>query len=125
MFTGPIHKIEAEISQSRKKLSALPRYHPLRPICASRLGFWLLESYWLSKQKDDLDKAIMYLAESLLSPPVPWLAWSPINPEVLFELALSLLVRSRDSKEPEDAIYAAIYLRYLRDSVYKPFVFRR
>ena len=125
MFTGPIHKIEAEISQSRKKLSALPRYHPLRPICASRLGFWLLESYWLSKQKDDLDKAIMYFAESLLSPPVPWLAWSPINPEVLFELALSLLVRSRDSKEPEDAIYAAIYLRYLRDSVYKPFVFRR
>ena len=67
----------------------------------------------------------MYLAESLLSPPLPWLGRGPIILDVLFDLALSLLERSRVSEEHEDAIYAAKYLRYLRDPVYEPFVLRR
>ena len=45
--------------------------------------------------------------------------------EVLFDLALSLVERSIVVKEPEDTIYPAKYLRFLRDSVYVPTVFRR
>ena len=43
----------------------------------------------------------------------------------LFNLALSLSERSRVAKEPEDAIYAAKYLRYMRDPEHTPFAFLR
>jgi CHAT domain-containing protein len=79
----------------------------------------------LLKRKDDLDKSILYLTESLLSPPLSWLAHGPLILKVLYHLALSLSERSRVSKEPEDAIYSAKYLRHLRDPVHTPFVFQR
>ena len=45
--------------------------------------------------------------------------------EALFSLAHSLLERSILTEEPEDAIYAAKYFRYLRDSAQTPFEFER
>ena len=113
-FTEPIPEIVANISQSQQWLSALPRYHPLRPICASLLGFRLVKRYELSNQREDVDRSILYLTESLLSPPGSWLAHGPTIIEVLYHISLSLLIRSRLSKEPEDAIYTVIYLRHLR-----------
>ena len=101
-------------------LSTLPRHHPLRPICACHLGRRLFERFTLLYQQDDLDKAILYLTDSLLSPPLSWLEHGPKIVLVLFLLALFLAVRSEVSKEP-DVIYAAKYLRYLRDSTCTPF----
>ena len=124
-FTGPIHEIDADISQSQQELSALARYHPLRPIRASRLAFHLLERCVLSKQKDDLDKSILYLTESLLFSPFSWASHGPMVPQVLYYLALSLSERSYMSKEPGDAIYAAKYLRYLRVLAHTPFALKR
>jgi hypothetical protein len=76
----------------------------------------LLERYGLSNQKDDLDKSILYLTESLLISPLSWLAHGWLIGGVLYHLALSLFVRSSVSKEPEDATYAARYLRHLRNA---------
>ena len=125
LFTGPIHEIAADISTSRLRLSALARYHPLRPFSACLLALRLLERYELSDQKDDIDKAILHLTESLLLSPLSWLEHGPKIFEVLSCLAKSLSERSIASKEPEHAIYASKYLRYLRDPAHTPFPFRR
>jgi tetratricopeptide (TPR) repeat protein len=124
-FPGPIHEIGADISEYNLILSALPRYHPLRTILAAILGLQLLERYVLSNQKDDLDKSILYMTESLLSSPVLWFAYGPIIGAVLYHLAVSLHQRSITSKEPVGAIYAASYLRYLRDPAHAPFAIPR
>ncbi|KAN0140695.1 hypothetical protein V8E53_001522 [Lactarius tabidus] len=101
----PIHDIAADISKWKLRLSALPRCHPLRPICAGNLAFQLLERNALSNQKDDLDKSILYLTETLLFS--------------------SHALLARGSMEPEDAISAAKYLRHLRDPAHGPFAFLR
>jgi tetratricopeptide (TPR) repeat protein len=123
-FTEP-HQIAAEISRYRLELSALPRYHPLRPRCAGLLALRLLKRYVLFDKKEDIDKSIIYLTESLLSPARSWLAHGPRIFNILYFLARSLLVRSRVSKEPEDAISAAKCFRLLRDLAHAPFTFSR
>ncbi|KAN0141182.1 hypothetical protein V8E53_000938 [Lactarius tabidus] len=121
----PIHEIAADISQSRRLRAAVPRSHPLRPIHTSRLGVALFERYMLLEQKDDLDKSTLYLTESLLSSPLSWLAQGPMFARALCHLALSLLVRSKEFRGPEDAISAAKCLRHLRNPVHSPFAFQR
>jgi CHAT domain-containing protein len=106
-------------------LSALPRSHPFRPICAYRLARALSGRYELLTQKDDLDKSILYFTESLLSSHLSWLAHNPMIVVALLFLAYSLLTRSRVSKKPEGAISAAKYFRYIRDSAHVPFGFPR
>ena len=88
---------------------------------AYRLALQLLERFLLSNQKDDIDKTILYLTESLLLSPLSWLAHGLMIVEALFSLAHSLLERSNLSEEPEDAIYVAIYFRYLQDLAQTPF----
>jgi CHAT domain-containing protein/tetratricopeptide (TPR) repeat protein len=124
-ITGPIHEISADISKFKLLLSALPISHPIRPICAYFIACALSDRYKLSNQRDDLDKSILYLTESLLFSPLSWLAHGPMIGAVLYSLALSLLMRSGVSMEREDAIYAARYLRHLRDLAHAPFAFPR
>ena len=95
-------------------------------MCARLLGLQFLNCYSLSNQRDDIDKAILYLAESLLSSPLSWLpAHGPAILQVFFYLAHCLCERSRLSKESKDAIYAAQYFRYLRGPAHTPIIFRR
>ena len=124
-FTGSIHEIDAEISQFRLLLSVLPRGHSLRPNGVSFLGMQLLARYGQSKQQDDLDKSILHLTESLLSSPLWWLAQGHMILDDLYYLAFSLSKRSSASEEPEGAIYAATYLRHLRDSAHTPLMIQR
>ena len=124
-FTGPIDEIAADISKFRLLLSALPRHDPDRPIYAFHLSSRLFKRYELLNQKDDIDESILYVTDLLLFPPLSWLAHGPIIVEVLYRLALSLLLRSMVFKEPEDAIYTAKYFRHLRDSAYTPFAVQR
>jgi CHAT domain-containing protein len=124
-FTGPIHEIAADISKYKLMLSALPPFHPLRPFWAYRLAKEFGRRYMLLNQMDDLDKSILYSTESLLSPPLSWLAHGPMIGKALYHLAVWLLMRSTVSKEPEDAIYAARYARHLRDPAHAPCAFPR
>ena len=118
-FTGQIQEIDANISQSQQELSTLPRYHRLRPICATRLGIQLIQRYELSKQKDDIDKSILCLTESLLlATPCATLSWLPHSSTLfllLYSLSNALCIRSVVFKKPEDAIFVVKYLRHLRD----------
>ena len=105
-----------------------PRHHPIRPICAYLLAWQLLERYKLSNQKNDIDRAILYLTESLLFSSISWLTHGPdslLILEAFYYLALSLYQRSSVYKEPEDAIYAAKCLRHLRDPAHIQFAFKR
>ena len=107
----------------------MPRYHPLRHICATRLGIQLLRRYGLLNQKDDIDKSILYLTESLLlATPCAALSWLSHNSAIfviLYCISYALYTRSVESKKPEDAIYAAKYLRHLRDPGHPSFAFQR
>ena len=120
-FTALIHENAAHISKLQMLLSAIPRHNPDRPICAYFLASLLLKRYKLFNQKDDIDKAILYLTDLLLSLPLSRLARGPTTIVALLILAHSLVMRSEVSKGSEDVIYAAKYFRYLRDSVYTPF----
>ena len=124
-FTGPIHEVDADIFQYQQQLSGLARYHHLRPIRTCRLGLQLFIPHQLLNQRDDIDKAILCLTESLLLSPLSWLERGPMILDVLYHLALLLLMRSRMTQEPEDAIYAAKYFRDLRDQAHPPITVQR
>jgi CHAT domain-containing protein len=79
----------------------------------------------LSRQRDDLDKAIVRFTESILLMPLSWLKCGPFILAAFFSLANTLVLRSAVSEQPGDAIYAAKYLFYLRDQPHEiPFVAR-
>jgi CHAT domain-containing protein len=86
------------------------------PRLLSLLGLAMtrLQRHTLSNQREDLDKAILHLTQSILLPPSSWLEHGPMILTALFLLALTLVRRLVSSKMPEDAIYAGKYLHYLR-----------
>ena len=70
--------------------------------------------YTLSHQKEDLDKAILHYTEALLLPPI-----SRGDPclkvvQTLFRLAMTVLKRFEEFKQPDGIEYAVQYLRYIR-----------
>ena len=122
LFLGSIHTIDSFIrlvtsGPTQETLFSFPRSHPIRLSYIVTLGILRLQRYMLSNQKEDLDKSILHLTESILFPAWlwPWQVHGPKILETLSLLAFALVKRSRMNKLPEDAIYAAKYLRHLRD----------
>jgi hypothetical protein len=75
----------------------------------------------LSSQREDLDKTIFHLTESILFPPQSWLEDGSRFFGTLFLLASMLVKRSVVFRLPEDAIYAAKYVRHIRDQPHQAF----
>ncbi|KAI9457830.1 CHAT domain-containing protein [Lactarius psammicola] len=103
----------------------LHRSHPRRPAGVYHLATARFDRYELSNKKDDLDKAILHLTESILLQ--PWSCQEP-KPNIVthfFNLALALDQRSNDFKQPEDAAYAAKYFRHLQDRLHEILGFPR
>ncbi|KAI9451568.1 hypothetical protein BJY52DRAFT_97396 [Lactarius psammicola] len=115
LFTGPIDEIDSFITRSQEFLSGSPRSHPIRLTCVYNLAAVRLDRYALSNEVDDLDKSIFHLTESILLPPRSWLEHGPKILHALLLLASALSKRSNVSEQPQDAIFAAKYLRYLLD----------
>ena len=114
-LTGTIREIDFFIASYQWFLCVLPRSHPVRPGFIHMLALARFQRHGLSNQKDDLDKAILYLTELM-----PLQPWSRLEPEshilpMSFSLAITLYSRAIKFKQPEDAISAAKYLRHLRD----------
>lgn len=114
-LTGTIREIDFFIASYQWFLCVLPRSHPFRPGFIHMLALARFQRHGLSNQKDDLDKAILYLTELM-----PLQPWSRLEPEshilpMSFSLAITLCSRAIKFKQPEDAISAAKYLRHLRD----------
>ncbi len=114
MFTGSIDEIDSFITRSQEFLFGSPRSHPIRLTSICNLATARLDRYALSNEADDLDKSIFHLTESIL-PPHSWLEHSPTIFHALLLLASALFRRSKVSRQPQDAIFAAKYLRYLLD----------
>jgi tetratricopeptide (TPR) repeat protein len=123
LLTESIHEIDSFIVDSQQSLSVLPRCHPLRPVSLYSLAAARLDRYQLSKQKEDLDRAILHLTESILLQP----RYSPeLKTNILlnfFILSVALYQRSNDSNQPEDVTYAANYARHLRNQPKEAFRF--
>ncbi len=79
-------------------LSALPRSHPHRPTCVYNLATARFDRYGLSNQRDDLDKAILHVTESILLQPRSWPPPKPKILQIFRNLAIALCIRSNDSK---------------------------
>ena len=142
LFTGYIHEwlqkqkkkrdireqfreIDSIITHFQKSFAALPRFHPSRVSLSYNLAISQLRRYILSNQRQDLDKAIFHFTESILFPSHSWIILGQFILRALFFLAHSLLRRSVVSEQPEDAIYAAKYLRHLRSQPHQAFGFPR
>ncbi|KAH9052214.1 hypothetical protein EDB87DRAFT_1581906 [Lactarius vividus] len=117
---GSIREIDSSITRLQHLLATSSRSDPPRIHSIATLAFERGRRYKLSNQSEDLDKSIIHLTESILLQPSSWLKLelSPTIPVTFFALALALVRRSEASSQPEDAIYAAKYLRHLRDQPY-------
>ena len=107
-----MHEIDSRITQFQYDLSMSSRSDPSRPRFLTSLAMMRDRRHELSKEREDLDKAICYFTESILLSP---LSYGSITHYTLFLLAISLVMRSRVFKQPEDVIYATKYLTHLRD----------
>ncbi|KAI9438875.1 CHAT domain-containing protein [Lactarius psammicola] len=116
-----IHEIDSEIIQSQHVLSISSRSDPRRHFSAYCLAMLRLLRHKESNQREDLDKAILHFTEALLLPPRSWLENGRVILTALFQLASTLLERSKVSNQSEDVIYAAKYLRHLRHQPHPPF----
>jgi tetratricopeptide (TPR) repeat protein len=121
LFTGSIHEIDARITLYQHRLSLSSRSDPHRPLFILRLAAAQLERHTLSYQREDLDKTIFHLTESILLLPRSWLEQGPTILLALLLLARALLRRSEVLNQPEDAISAAKFFRHLRDQPHKAF----
>ena len=114
LFTGFIHGIDSSITQLSDMLSILPLSNPRRPEIVLSLAWKQFHQHTSSNQIEDLDKAIVHFAESILLSPLSWIQHDPIILIALFSLATALFLRSKVSKQPEDVICATKYLSHLR-----------
>jgi CHAT domain-containing protein/tetratricopeptide (TPR) repeat protein len=105
--------MDSFITHSLDFLSGPPRSLPLRLTRIYRLATMQLDRYAVSNEVDDLNKAIFHLSELILLPSRSWLEHGPKILEVLLLLTSALFRRSKVSGQPQDAISAAEYLRYL------------
>jgi len=113
-----IYKIDLDIARAQRALSRLPRSHRFNPLLIYELGTAQLKRYMRSDQREDLDKAITHLT-SLLPPDDSSLIDGRLPLRAALFLALALNKRATLSKQPEDAIRAAKYLRNLRGHPHK------
>ena len=125
LFTGSIHEIDSTITQLQHLHSIFHRSDPrrIRPTISLAIKQYL--RYRLSNQREDLDKAVTNFTESILLPPLSWLQHGPMIQVSLFLLATALILRSKASKQPEDAICATKYAYHLRDQPHEIPVFSR
>ena len=110
-----VHEIDFSITQQQHLLSTFPRFAPRRLQYLLSLGSKRIHRYSQSGRKEDLDEAIVHLTESMLLLPLLWLQHGPIILHSLFLLSGALVMRSKMSRQPEDAICATKYLFHLRN----------
>ncbi|KAH9037567.1 hypothetical protein EDB84DRAFT_1480984 [Lactarius hengduanensis] len=108
-----IHEIDSFITLSQLFLSISFRSNHLRPVSVLSLAMARFQRHLLSNQREDLDMSIFHLTDSVLLPPRSWLEHGSTILQAFFVLVIVLVKQSLVSKRPDDAIYAARYLRHL------------
>ncbi|KAH9170790.1 CHAT domain-containing protein [Lactarius sanguifluus] len=111
---GSIYEIDSSITLFEQLLSTSSRSDPRRLPSVLVLALLRYKRYELSNQSEDYDKSIFHFTESILLQPHSLKSGQIILPSLLL-IANALVKHSEASKQPEGVIYAAKYLRYLRD----------
>ncbi|KAI0291359.1 CHAT domain-containing protein [Multifurca ochricompacta] len=96
-----IMELDQMITSHQRALSWIPRSHPTYTAYIHLLATSRFERYELSEQKEDLDKSIVHYTEAIFLPP-SWGFYLNMV-QVFFQLVISLLRRSKEFKQPEDA----------------------
>ncbi|KAH9009099.1 CHAT domain-containing protein [Lactarius deliciosus] len=110
------HKIDFfMITLFQHLLATKSRSDPQRIRILISMAALRIRRYEFSSQREDRDNSILHETEAILLPPRSWLGQDQDILEAFFTLALALINRSKVFHQYEDAIYAARYLRYLRD----------
>ena len=109
-----ITDIDNIIEAAQKSLSLLNRSQSQYSMNVHILAMARFSRYQRSHEKEDLDKSILHGTEAIFLPPVSR-AGSFLNfVQMFFRLALSLLERSEEVKQPDGIKYSFEYLQHLR-----------
>ena len=73
----------------------------------------LFERYRICKETDDLDQSILHLTEAIFLP-LPWDRDRRNIIQIFYVIALALVLRAEESRQPEDVTRSIVNLRYLR-----------
>src|ERR1700744_705313 len=106
-----VRQSEYIFTNLQKRIAILPRSHPARLLPIYHMAMLYDSRYVLLHHREDLDRAILHFTELILFPPHCWAVHDLVIFDILFFFANALLKRSGALKQPDDAIYAAIYLR--------------
>src|SRR6266851_8732764 len=104
IFSGRLREWDAEISSYQHALSLLPRSAPTHASYVYGLATVRLGRYLLSMQQDDLERSILGFTEAILSFPLP-LPFPNID-QAFHSLTLATVLRTAESKHPEDVKYS-------------------
>ncbi|KAH9013399.1 hypothetical protein EDB84DRAFT_1444273 [Lactarius hengduanensis] len=111
---GSIYEIDSSITRFEQLFSTTSRSDPRRLPSVLLLASLRHKRYELSNQSEDYDKSILHFTESILLQPRSLELGRTILPSLSI-IAVALVKHSKASNQPEGVIYAAKYLRYLRD----------
>ena len=114
MFTGSTHEIDSSIMHFQLVLSISAQSDPCRPLFVLILALMRCRRNRRPNRREDLDKSIVHLTESILLPPPSCSHHGSTILHTLYILACEFYTRSNVFRQPQDAIYAAKYLTYLR-----------
>ena len=103
------------MTQLQPSLSGLSRSSPRHPFLSPTLARKLLSRHKTSTQKGEIDQTISFLTELILFYPLLTKPPHSITLQAFYHLANALIMRSKSSNQPEDAISAVKYLSHLRD----------
>jgi tetratricopeptide (TPR) repeat protein len=113
LLTVSTTDIDSLIATSQESLSLLHRSHPEYIVHVHVLGITRDLRYMRLHQKEDLDKSILHYTEAIFLPPIRARSF-PNFIKILSLLAMALLKRAKEYKQPEGIGYSIKYFRYLR-----------
>ncbi|KAH9034015.1 hypothetical protein EDB83DRAFT_2525303 [Lactarius deliciosus] len=110
---GPIHEIDSSITRFQQLLALSLQPDSRRLFSVLGLAMAQFKRHMLSDQREDLDRSIFHFMQSMLLPHHLWLEHGLLFLQAQFFLASALFKRLELSKQSQDAVLAAEFLRHL------------
>ncbi|KAH8991564.1 CHAT domain-containing protein [Lactarius akahatsu] len=122
---GPIHEIDSSITRFQHLLALSPQPDSRRLFSVLGLAMAQFKRHMLSDRREDLDRSIFHFMQSMLLPHHLWLEHGLLFLQAQFFLASALFKRLELSKQSQDAVLAAEFLRHLLAQPLQTFGFPR
>ncbi|KAH9023823.1 CHAT domain-containing protein [Lactarius pseudohatsudake] len=122
---GPIHEIDSSITRFQQLLALSPQPDSRRLFSVLGLAMAQFKRHMLSDRREDLDRSIFHYMQSMLLPHHLWLEHGLLFLQAQFFLASALFKRLELSKQSQDAVLAAEFLRHLLIQPLQTFGFPR